>query len=173
MPIRVLRPRPVLLGDGRPVLIRPLLPSDRATYLAAFAAMSDETRFLRFAGPKPRLTRAETDYLIDGVDHRDHEALAAIDPATGAGLGVARFVRLGHDRTRADVAVAVTDAWQGLGLGPALVELLASRAREEDVRFFTASTLGENRRALRMLRRFGFRAVGSAAGLVDLEVALP
>ena len=38
-------------------------------------------------------------YLTD-VDHHDHEALAAIDAATGEGVGVARFVRCATGRTR-------------------------------------------------------------------------
>ena len=91
---------------------------------------------------------------------------------TGEGLAVVRFVRLAGDPARADVAVTVTDRWQGRGLARAMLRLLAERAHEEGVRVFTASTLRENRRALRLLRRFGFQPVAAAGEMVDLEMAL-
>jgi RimJ/RimL family protein N-acetyltransferase len=163
--------RRLVLPAGDEVLVRPLTAADREIYTAAVNGLSAETRYLRFASPKPSLTDAEIDYLID-VDHHDHEALAALHPVTGEGLAVVRFVRLADDPARADVAVTVTDRWQGRGLAGALLELLAARAREEGVRIFTATTLRENRRALRLLRRFGFQPVAAAGEMVDLELAL-
>jgi GNAT superfamily N-acetyltransferase len=163
--------RRVVLPSGDAVLVRPLTPADRATYTAAVDRLSAETRFLRFASPKPRLTEAEIDFFVD-VDHHDHEALAALHPVTGEGLAVVRFVRHAGDPARADVAMTVTDRWQGHGLGGAMLGLLADRAREEGVRVLTASTLRENRRAVRLLRRFGFQPVSAAGEMVDLEMAL-
>jgi GNAT superfamily N-acetyltransferase len=68
------------------------------------------------------------------VDHHDHEAIIALDPLTGEGVGVARYVRAGADPEVAEVAVTVVDDWQGRGLGRALLERLAARARREGVR---------------------------------------
>ena len=33
------------------------------------------------------------------LDHADHEAIGAIDPFTGEGLAVARYMRFAHDRS--------------------------------------------------------------------------
>jgi hypothetical protein len=47
-------------------------------------------------------------YLTE-VDHRDHEAIVALDDASGEGVGVVRYVRSGTP-DGAEVAVTVTDA---------------------------------------------------------------
>ena len=88
------------------------------------------------------LSPSQLDYLTD-VDHHDHEALVAFDPASGDGVGVARFVRL-EDGTSAEAAVTVIDEWQGRGLGVALCNLLAERAREEGITSFNALLLATN-----------------------------
>jgi RimJ/RimL family protein N-acetyltransferase len=153
------------------VVARPLEASDREAFATAVAGLSPDTLYRRFGTPKPALTAAEIDQLV-AVDHRRHEALVALDPATGEGLGVVRFVRFPGDPSRADVAATVVDRWQGRGLAGRLLELLVDRARAEGIRVLTASTLRENRPALRMLRRRGFRPVAAGAGTVDLELAL-
>jgi len=38
------------------------------------------------------LTTAELRHLTD-IDHRDHDALLAFDPGTGAAVAVARYIR--------------------------------------------------------------------------------
>jgi hypothetical protein len=83
--------RPCLtLHDGRVVEVRPLEPSDRGGLAAAVRRLSDETRYLRFASPKPELTERELDFLLD-VDHHSREAILAVDPSTGYGVGVVRY----------------------------------------------------------------------------------
>jgi hypothetical protein len=49
------RPR-LTLHDGRVVQVRPLELRDRAGLAAAVSRLFDETRYMRFATPKPRLT---------------------------------------------------------------------------------------------------------------------
>jgi GNAT superfamily N-acetyltransferase len=89
---------------------------------------SKEAIYRRFLSPHGRLTASELRYLTE-VDHSDHEALMAVDRASGRGVGVARYVR---DRERpefAEIAVSVLETWQGRGIGKALLCHLASRAR--------------------------------------------
>ena len=76
-------PERLNLRDGRPVDVRPLERHDRRLLATAIRRLSDRSRYLRFATPKP-LTERELDYLVD-VDHHDHEALLAIDPLTAGG----------------------------------------------------------------------------------------
>jgi RimJ/RimL family protein N-acetyltransferase len=159
------------LPAGETVLVRPLEAADREAFATAVAGLSPDTLYRRFGTPKPALTAAEIDHLV-AVDHHDHEALVALDPVTGEGLAVVRFVRYPGDPSRADVAVTVVDRWQGRGLAGRLLALLVDRARAERIRVLTASTLRDNRPALRMLRRGGFRPVAAGAGTVELELAL-
>ena len=49
----------VTLRDGREVLIGPLTPADAPLLAEAFEQLSEESRRLRFLGPKTSLTGAE------------------------------------------------------------------------------------------------------------------
>ena len=82
----------VALDDGTVVAVRPVAPDDAARIDAFVDALSEESAHRRFLGAKRRLTRKEIRYLTE-VDHRDHEALVALDRGTGALLGVARYIR--------------------------------------------------------------------------------
>jgi GNAT superfamily N-acetyltransferase len=105
------------------------------------------------------------------VDHHDHEALVAIDPVTGNGVGVARFVRVSDGV--AECAVVVADDWQGRGLATELLDQLVERAQEEGVERFTAIVLAENAEALRLLERLGDTVRHSYGPQVELEIELP
>src|SRR4051812_18947735 len=117
------------------VVIRPLEPSDRDELAAGFRRLSPESRYRRFFAPVPELSRRQLDYLTN-VDQHDHVALVAVDDATGAGVGVARFVRTGPGV--AEPAVVVADDYQHQGVGAALLDRLVERAREEGVTRFVA-----------------------------------
>jgi GNAT superfamily N-acetyltransferase len=159
------------LHDGRVVEVRPLEPRDRAGLAAAVSRLSDETRYLRFASPKPHLTERELDFLLD-VDHHSHEAIVALDPSTGHGVAVVRYVEVSGEPGVAEIAATVTDDWQGQGLGRALLERLVSRARDEGYSTLRASVLATNRRSVTMLRRSGFSPHGGTGILREYELAL-
>jgi hypothetical protein len=72
------------------VEIRPIEPSDKAGLAAAVEHSGDEA--IRFLGPHGQLTPAELAYQTE-VDHQDHEALIAVNPASREGVGVARSKR--------------------------------------------------------------------------------
>ena len=95
--------------------IRPIEPGDKAALAAAVDQSSDEAVYRRFLNPHGRLTAAELRYLTE-VDHRDHEALVALDPASSESVGVARYVRDPERRESAEIAVAVLEQWQGRGV---------------------------------------------------------
>jgi GNAT superfamily N-acetyltransferase len=161
------------LRDGAEVELRPVEPGDKQRLLDAFERLGPRSRYQRFLAPMPRLPDATARYLTD-VDHHDHEALVAVDPATGAGVGVARFVRADGRPDVAEAAVTVADDWQGRGLGTLLLQRLAERAREEGVERFYALLLSDNHDMLDLLERLGpVHVVGRGAGTTEVEVELP
>lgn len=160
----------VSLADGARVLIRPVVPEDRELLPPALEQLSDRSRYRRFHSPLTRLSPSQLDYLTV-LDHHDHEALVAVDDATGDAVGVARFVRL--DAELAECAVTVVDAWQNRGLGTLLLDRLVERAREEGVGRFAASVLGENAQALAVLENLGETVRRGGGPAVELEIALP
>jgi RimJ/RimL family protein N-acetyltransferase len=159
------------LRDRRVVCVRPLEPSDRRALADAVERLSDETRYLRFATAKPHLSERELDFLLDVGQHR-HQALIAFDPLTGQGVAVVRFVGLPGEPTVAEVAATVADAWQGHGLGGALMAQLAERARAEGYSALRASVLASNSRSVKMLRNAGFVPRPSRGILREYELAL-
>lgn len=162
------------LRDGSEVIIRQITPADAPTLAAAFERLSDESRALRFLGANTSLSPHDLRYLTE-IDGHAHEALGAIDPLTGQGVGVARFVRLAPDGRVAEVAVTVVDAWQGRGLGTLLLEQLSDRARAEGIERYTALVEGENRAVVTLLQHIGAEVrhedVGSGAVEHQVEIA--
>jgi GNAT superfamily N-acetyltransferase len=160
------------LRDDSEVIVRPILPGDRDAVVKAFARLSEQSRYQRFMTAIDELSPSQVEYLTD-VDHHDHEALIAFDPESGDGVGVARFVRLA-DGVSAEAAVTVIDEWQGRGLGVALTNLLAERAREEGVTRFTALLLAGNDQMHDVLASLGpSRVLSRSAGTVEIEVDIP
>lgn len=160
------------LRDGRVVGVRPLQLSDRAGLAAAVHRLSPETRYLRFATPKPHLTERELDYLLD-VDHHPREALLAVDPRTGRGVAVVRYVEVPGVPDVVEIAATVADDWQGRGLGRALLAQLTERAHDEGYSALRASVLGSNQRSIAMLLRAGFTPRAGSALLREYELLLP
>jgi hypothetical protein len=70
------------------------------------------------------------------------------------------------------VAVTVVDAWQGRGLGSALLARLAARAVEAGIVYFSAEVLAENRSMLALLPRLGRVEAESAGTVVESRIEL-
>jgi hypothetical protein len=83
----------VTLSDHRVVDVRPLEQRDREDLSDAISRLSPQTRYLRFANAKPHMTSRELDFLVD-VGRPEHRALLAVDPVTGWGVAVVRYVAL-------------------------------------------------------------------------------
>ena len=110
------------------MLIRPVQPADKALFAESWEHFGEESRYRRFLGAKGDLSARDLAYFTE-VDHVDHEAIGARDAETGAGVGVARYVRRARQPAVAEAAVTVVDAWQGRGLGGELLRrLTAGRA---------------------------------------------
>ena len=163
--------RLVVLRDGSPVLIRQVRSTDAPLLADGFARLSAASRRMRFLGVKKELSAAELRYLTD-VDHHDHEALGALDPASGHGVGIARYVRDADDPQAAEIAVTIVDDWQGRGLGTELLARLSDRARREGIRRFTALTDADNVAVAALLRNAGAHLVRRGRGTVEYEITL-
>ena len=151
------------LPDGTALVIRRINCADAPALAEGFAGLSQESRRLRFLTPKPSLSPAELRYFTQ-VDGHHHEALAAIDPRTGDGVGIARFVRDPGDPKRAEVAVTIADDWQHRGVATVLLARLTDRAREEGIERYTALVSSENRPMRQLLERLGAPVGVTGAG---------
>jgi RimJ/RimL family protein N-acetyltransferase len=160
-----------VLRDGSEVLIRPIQSADAPLLADGFARLSDRSRQMRFLTVKKELSPAEWRYLTE-VDHHDHEALGAADPAGGHGVGVARYVRSAEDPQAAEIAVTVVDEWQGRGLGTELLAQLSERARSEGICRFTGLVAADNVAMVRLARRIGADLVRRESATLLYEIPL-
>jgi RimJ/RimL family protein N-acetyltransferase len=137
-----------------------------------YERLNQESRYRRFLIPDPQVSRAMFTRLLK-VDHHNHEALVAIAPDTDTMVGVARFVRDSQHPDSADVAVTVLDAWQTQGLGTVLLQRLAHRASEEDIRYFHGNVLADNQAALELMRGIGEVETTRENGQLAARITIP
>ena len=165
----------VLLRDGTPALVWPLLPEDREGLRIAYEALSPESKHRRFLSDVRSLSESLLRLLVDEVDGVDHIALVLVAfPPDGPEqmVGVGRLIRSRDEPDSADVAVTVLDAWQGRGVASVLLAELVRR-RGSGVRRLATQVATGNPGSLAMLRRLGgFRVTGVDAGVYDVEVDL-
>jgi GNAT superfamily N-acetyltransferase len=162
---------PIVLRDGSRVRIRQGVPGDRELLIRGFERLSPDSRYRRFLVPMVALREDQIDQLTD-VDHRDREAIIALDEA-GEGIAVARYVRDPDRPDAAEVAVTVIDDWQGRGLGTLLLDMITARAREEGISVFTALMLAANTEMLDLLAHLdSIKVVDREPGTIEIEVPL-
>lgn len=127
-------------------------PGDRAAVLDLFVACSPETVLRRFFAPLRALPRPYLDGVLAGRP-AVHDAVVL---RYGDGLhiaGLASLVAAPGDRWSTELGVLVADAWQGRGVGRALVAALVDRAVSRGVGELTASVLPGRAGLLRALGR--------------------
>ena len=144
------------LADGRKVLIRPMHPGDAEAERAFILALSPQARRYRFQeqirDPAPEMIEA-----LVNVDHVNDEAFVALADADegGAIVGVSRYA-VGSDPLACEIAVTVLDAWQGQGLGTALMRRLIEAARERGLQRMVSLDFAENREMTHLVHHLGF-----------------
>jgi acetyltransferase len=162
------------LPDGQRVVVRPVLPQDEALTDAYFRDLRAASRYDRFLGPMRALPAGLLEHLTH-IDYSSHLALVAEVFVDGQEtvIAEARYAR-GEDKTSAEFAVSVADAWQGKGLATLLLGKIGRHAANAGVRRFHGETLASNERLLRLARRAGFtvRPSPDVPGLMLLEKVL-
>ena len=161
----------VMARAAAPHVLRPATPDDAPRLVTMFERCSPATRYGRFLAP---LQHFPAGHLTDVVCSSPvRHSWVIEDGMTGDVVGVGSWFRNGHDA--AEVALLIEDAFQGCGLGTALLEELTADARGEGVTTFVANTLADARHVHRMLRRIGpttFEGTGTSRTLhVSLTAA--
>lgn len=142
----------VVLSDGGLARLRPIKPTDAEMLVDFYARVSDESKYLRFFAPYPRLSDRDV-VRFTTVDYVDR--VAFILTVGERMIGVGRYERLEDDR--AEVAFLVEDAQQGRGIGQLLLEHLAEAARERGITGFVADVLPENERMAQVFADAGYK----------------
>lgn len=145
------------LRDARQVEIRALRPEDLPALRETAARMSPETIYRRFFAPKRSFTEKEIDFYLN-IDFTSHVALVAVLEESGRPqiVGGGRYIGTGPGC--AEVAFAVDDPHQGLGIATRIMRHLVGIARENGIAQLTAEVLAENAPMLKVFERCGLAA---------------
>lgn len=140
------------LADGKTVLIRPVRPEDEAAEREFFAALSPQTRRLRFQ----QFTAAITDELMRFYTHIDYDRhMAFVCEADGRIVGEARYVANPGTRS-CELGIVVADDWHHTGIAQLLIDALMQAAHARGFETLEGLVLAENRDMLDFVRELGF-----------------
>jgi GNAT superfamily N-acetyltransferase len=149
---------PLTLRDGAVFSWRAIRADDAERLRAFHSRLSHQTLFYRFFGEMPVLSHELAERLCQ-VNYRDRMAIVA---KSGAGadepiIAVARYEAT--EPEAAEMALVIEDRWQGQGIGPQLLMLLAAYARRSGFTTFIANVKYDNDHMLIMLRHSGFPSI--------------
>jgi acetyltransferase len=149
-----------LRGDET-VLLRPIRPEDAQAERRFIARLSPQTMYNRFHVPLRELT---TERLVrfTQIDYDREMAFVAID-ASGAEeeiRGVARYTRM-PDGFSCEFGIVTEDAWQGRGLGHALMTALEETARSRGLTEIIGYVLRDNDSMGKLMRGRGYIAMSA------------
>ena len=161
------------LKNGQEVLLRPIKPEDEPMWLEMFQSFSEESiryRFFQLLKDTPhevRVRYCNIDYdreiaIVAELDEKDHKRI----------LGVGRL-SIEPDGKTGELAFIIGDQWQGQGLGTKVVDFVLEIAKEMHIEAIYAIMLPDNRRALNLTKKMGFKheylADGTVKGTLDLR----
>ncbi|MDY5348540.1 MAG: GNAT family N-acetyltransferase [Candidatus Ventricola sp.] len=153
--------RRIQLG-GHELLLRCAREEDAQRLLDYLKTTSGETRFLIREPDEVTMTEEDERRFIrmQNESERDVMLLAFYDgefAGNGAlmGMGPSRY------RHRAGVAIALFQAYTGLGIGRAMMEALLAIAREHGIEQVELEVVADNARAIALYKKLGFEVYGT------------
>jgi acetyltransferase len=161
---------PIASRTAGDIGIRNIRPDDLALMQQFVRSLSRETSYRRLMSPRTP-TQDELRHWTE-VDPARERALVAVTVGAGAEAmaGVARYVIEGNGD--AEFAIVVTDAFQGQGLGRALLERLIRAAKADGLRRLKGITLSENIAMRSLAQSLGFKASRTPGSAIETTLAL-
>jgi len=141
---------------GLHLLLRPVKLTDGDLLKDFFYSLSDASNYHRFFTGRQYVSRNFLKNFIINDYARQLVLLAVIEDGgmeSVAGMGQYIVDDITH---RADVAFAVRDEYQGMGIGRILLQSLTGIAKKEGITGFTADVLPDNRPMLKLFASMRF-----------------
>ena len=149
------------LGDGRTLLLRPILPEDEPALQAAFATLTPEEVHLRFFVGMSTLSHMMAARFTQ-IDYDREMALILTEPGIAGKTHIHGVVRIiaDPDNERAEYAIIVHHDMTGMGLGVMLMRRIIDYARSRGIKEIYGDVLSANRTMLKLCRALGFTQSG-------------
>ncbi|OFZ89849.1 MAG: GNAT family N-acetyltransferase [Betaproteobacteria bacterium RBG_16_66_20] len=154
------------LMDGSTLALRPIRPEDAARERRLFDVLSERSRYQRFLNQMAELPPQMLARFTQ-LDYDRELALVALEPGGKEFAGEGRYAP-NADGTSAEFALTVADAWQGRGVGRALLERLCACARAAGYEALNGHILKANRDMLDLALRLGFVRTGQDGDTVSV-----
>lgn len=144
------------LSDGRHVCLRTIRPSDEARIRDGISEMSDRSRYLRFfsAFRTPPESIVKRLSAVDGHDHIGWGAIL-LDGKDYPPIGAAHAIRSKTLPSLGELAIAVLDDYQGLGVARMLIAAVLTDCLDEGITILEMHMLAENRTASNLVTYMG------------------
>ena len=149
------------------------MPADAQRLQEFHRRLSRRTTRYRFFTPLRELSPEFAERLTN-VDYEKRFAFVISEPDDDVIHGVGRFEA--ESRNSGEVAFVVEDNMQGIGVGPLLLERIASHARKLGYQRLTASVLAENSPMLNVFRECPYHAefhAQSDVTFVKMDISEP
>jgi acetyltransferase len=147
--------------DGDEVLIRPIRPEDEPAIARFHERLSERSVYLRYFHLIDLDRRRSHDRLIRICFNDYDRDIALVTEHRNIGTGEKEILAVGRlrkiDSIEAELAVLITDEYQGRGLGMELSRRLVEVARAEKMERVIAEILPENIQMQRVCSELGFR----------------
>lgn len=145
-----------LLSDGRPVCLRPICPSDEPLIYKGIVELSDRSRYLRFfsAFREPPEVVVKRLSAVDGHNHIGWGAIL-LDDRDNPPIAAAHAIRSNDDPSSGELAIAVLDNYQRLGLARTLIAVLLNDCVKNNLHRLEMQIMSENRGATNLARALG------------------
>lgn len=173
------------LRNGGRMRVRPIRSEDTAGLIAAYAALSHESKYYRFFSARPKMPQAMAERLTH-IDHENHFAWLVFDADAEEpdadqedfGVAAARLIRddvTDGEPCSAEAAVTVVDSYHHRGIGRFLIELLVCTAADVGVDVLRFEVLRENHKMRQLMSGTGASAhrIPGEAGVVEFRLTVP
>lgn len=144
------------LSDGSLVCLRTIRPSDEQRIREGIMEMSDRSRYFRFfsAFREPPDSIVKRLSAVDGHDHIGWGAIL-LDGADHPPIGAAHAIRMDEESDTAELAVALLDDYQGLGLARILIAALLVDCVRENLSHLEMQVMADNSNAAGLFLALG------------------
>jgi acetyltransferase len=150
----------IALGDGRTLMLRPILPEDEPSLRAGFAKLTPEEIRMRFFVPLKTLSHVMAARFTQ-LDYDREMALVLTEPGIPGKTEIYGVVRISADpdNERAEYAIVVRGDLTGMGLGLLMMRRIIDYARRRRIGEIFGDVLRENTTMLQICDRLGFSRV--------------
>jgi acetyltransferase len=143
--------------NGQDFFVRPIRPSDAQMMIDHFNSLSKRSVYMRFFSPLKQLSRQ----MLVRLTQIDYDREIALVALMGEGrdekiIGVSRIIGY-FDGSQAEFALAISDEWQGQGIGAALLTQCLAAARNQGMKQIMGFVLAENTQMLKLGKKLGFK----------------